>query len=60
MYWSERNIVHVYDTNPNLTLADLARMTGKTVQELKNILQRPAPVQHARVRGLAGQMRGKA
>jgi len=27
-----------YDTNPNLTLAELARMTGETVQSLKKIL----------------------
>lgn len=27
-----------YDQNPNLTLAELARITGKTVSELKKIL----------------------
>ena len=28
----------LYDTNPNMTLAQLARITGKTVQQLKQIL----------------------
>lgn len=27
-----------YDTNPNLTLAELSRMTGETVGNLKQIL----------------------
>ena len=28
----------LYDTNPNMTLAQLARITGKTIQQLKRIL----------------------
>ena len=28
----------LYDTNPNMTLGELARLTGKTVAELKRIL----------------------
>ena len=28
----------IYDTNPNMTLAELARLTGKTIAELKRIL----------------------
>ena len=31
-------ICDIYDTNPNMTLAELARLTGKTVAELKRIL----------------------
>jgi len=31
-------IINLYDSNPNLTLAQLAAMTGKSVAELKRIL----------------------
>lgn len=31
-------IIDLYDSNPNLTLAQLAAMTGKSVAELKRIL----------------------
>ena len=31
-------IIEFYDSNPNLTLAELARMTGYTVKQLKTIL----------------------
>lgn len=31
-------ICDLYDTNPNMTLAELARLTGKTIAELKRIL----------------------
>lgn len=34
----EAEIKDIYDTNPNMTLAELSRMTGKTVAELKKIL----------------------
>ena len=32
-------IREVFDLNPNLTLAQLARMTGLTVSQLKKILR---------------------
>ena len=28
----------LYDSNPNMTLGELARVTGKTIAELKRIL----------------------
>lgn len=31
-------ICDLYDSNPNMTLAELARLTGKTIAELKCIL----------------------
>lgn len=31
-------IVHYYDTHLNLTLAELARMTGRSVAQLKKII----------------------
>ena len=31
-------IKELYDINPNMTLAQLARITGKTIQQLKQIL----------------------
>ena len=31
-------ICDLYDNNPNMTLAELARITGKSVAELKRIL----------------------
>lgn len=38
---TDQEIIDYYDSNPNLTLAELARMTGKTVAELKKILMGP-------------------
>jgi hypothetical protein len=38
IFWTDEEINEYYDQNPNLTLAQLARMTGKTVEELKKIL----------------------
>jgi len=35
---TDQEITDYYDSHPNLTLAELAQMTGKTVQELKKIL----------------------
>lgn len=31
-------IIEFYDLNPNLTLAELSRMTGYSVEYLKNLL----------------------
>jgi hypothetical protein len=36
--WNDEEINDYYDSHPDLTLAQLARMTGKTVAELKKIL----------------------
>jgi hypothetical protein len=36
--WTDEEINEYYDQHPDLTLATLARMTGKTVAELKKIL----------------------
>lgn len=35
---SDQDIIDLYDSNPDLTLQQLSRMTGKTVAELKRIL----------------------
>lgn len=35
---TDQEINDYYDSHLNLTLAELARMTGRTVQELKKIL----------------------
>lgn len=32
-----------YDSHPNMTLAELSRITGKTIRELKTILLTPKP-----------------
>lgn len=37
--WTDDNIRALYDANPDLTLARLAMITGKTVDELKRILR---------------------
>ena len=34
----EQEIKDLYDANPNLTLVELANITGRTVGELKKIL----------------------
>lgn len=31
-------IADLYDSNPNMTLAQLSRITGKSVEQLKKIL----------------------
>lgn len=41
---TKQQICDFYDANPDLTLAQLASMLRMTVQELKQILQTPAPV----------------
>jgi hypothetical protein len=38
MFMTDAEIWDLYDSNPNLTLAQLSRMTGKSVEELKRIL----------------------
>ncbi len=35
---TNEDIMDLYDSNPDLTLQQLSRMTGKTVAELKRIL----------------------
>lgn len=35
---SNEQIIDLYDANPDLTLAQLSRITGKSVAELKQIL----------------------
>ena len=37
-------IVHYYDTHPNLTLRELSAMTGRTIEYLKDILMNPEKV----------------
>jgi len=36
--WDESDVIAEYDSNWNLTLAQLSRMSGWTVQELKELL----------------------
>lgn len=35
---SNQDIADLYDLNPDMTLAELARITGKTIARLKQIL----------------------
>jgi hypothetical protein len=35
---TNQEIIDLYDLNPNLTLSQLARITGKSIAELKAIL----------------------
>lgn len=45
---TNQQICDLYDTNPNLTLCQLAKITGKSVQTLKRILmQKPEGAKHA-------------
>ena len=37
-HMSDDEIRDYYDTRPNMTLRELARMTGRSVKELKKIL----------------------
>jgi hypothetical protein len=41
MSLSDDEIREFYDSHPDMKLSDLARITGKTVSELKKILQEP-------------------
>lgn len=36
--WSDDDIRYYYDHNPNILLRQLARMTGKSINKLKQIL----------------------
>lgn len=36
---SNEEIIDLYDQHPDMTLAQLARMTGRTIAELKALLQ---------------------
>jgi hypothetical protein len=38
MFMTDDEINDYYDSHPNLTLAQLSRITGKTVEQLKKIL----------------------
>lgn len=40
---TNEEICHLYDSNPNMTLARLSEITGLTVSELKKILLRGKP-----------------
>lgn len=35
---TNEQIAELYDSNPNMTLAQLSRITGKSVEQLKKIL----------------------
>ena len=36
--WTDQEIISLYDASLNMTLAELARITGRTVAELKELL----------------------
>lgn len=36
--WTDQEIINIYDASLNMTLAELARITGRTVAELKKLL----------------------
>ena len=38
MNWSDSDIIHYFDTHWNVSLAELSRMTGRSVKELKKLL----------------------
>lgn len=38
---TDQEIIDYYDSHLNLTLAELSRMTGKTIAQLKKILMGP-------------------
>jgi len=40
---TRQDICDAFDNNPNLTLSQLSRMTGKPVAELKRILMQGKP-----------------
>jgi hypothetical protein len=38
MHYTDEQISDLYDSHPDLTLAQLSRMTGRSVEQLKRIL----------------------
>ena len=38
MFYTDDEIYDLYDSHPDLTLAQLSRMTGRSVEQLKRIL----------------------
>lgn len=38
MIYTEQEIREMFDNNPNMTMAELSRITGLSVQELKKVL----------------------
>ena len=36
--WTNKEIEHIFDTRPNITMAQLSDLTGKSIEELKQIL----------------------
>jgi len=36
--WTNDDIIHYFDTHWDVTLAELARMSGRSVKELKKLL----------------------
>lgn len=36
--WTDEQIIRLFDTNPNLFLSEISRITGKSIPELKAIL----------------------
>ena len=36
--WANKEIEHIFDTRPNITMAQLSDLTGKSIEELKQIL----------------------
>lgn len=38
MNLTDQDIIEMFDLNPNLTLAQLSRIVGKSISELKQIL----------------------
>ena len=39
MRWSDDDIRYFYDMNPDIRISHLAQMPGKTISEVKRILQ---------------------
>ena len=35
---TDKEIVELYDSKPDMLLSDLARLTGKTVKQIKDLL----------------------
>jgi len=36
--WTDAEIEHLFDTNPNITLEQLSLLTSRTIQQLKQLL----------------------
>ena len=36
--WTDAEIEHLFDTNPNITLEQLSLLTNRTIQQLKQLL----------------------